>query len=366
MYTEKQLVRVARRENNTKRTYLVVNRLQAKHIPAVPCETLAMFDELAEMVGREYRDEPLLLIGFAETATAIGARLAVVLDSYYMQTTRESEEGVDYIYFSESHSHATEQKLIRDGLDQMAGKVRRIVFVEDEVTTGNTIMNIIRIIRERYADTFSFSVASLLNGMSDEHMEEYGREGIALHYLVKTDHGDYARRAAACAGDGIYCKKGGEDEALSCQVRALDGGLNARHLVRGSAYAAACESIWEQIRADFEKVGQKKILVLGTEEFMYPAIYVASRFQAEGAEVRCHSTTRSPIEVSREDGYPVHERYELSSMYDRGRTTFLYDIATYDWTVVLTDACGEVGEGVHTLAHALRQCGNERVRWYRC
>ena len=33
MYTEKQLVAVAKRENNTKRNYLVVNRLQGKHVP---------------------------------------------------------------------------------------------------------------------------------------------------------------------------------------------------------------------------------------------------------------------------------------------------------------------------------------------
>lgn len=132
MYKEEDLVCVARRENNTKRSYLVVNRLQAKHIPAKPGRTLELFDQLAQLVKREYGNETLLLIGFAETATAIGARLAVYLNSYYMQTTRETETGVNYIYFSESHSHATEQKLAKDGLDEAVGRVQRIVFVEDE------------------------------------------------------------------------------------------------------------------------------------------------------------------------------------------------------------------------------------------
>ena len=32
-YTQQDLLRVARRVNNTKRSYLLVNPLQAKHIP---------------------------------------------------------------------------------------------------------------------------------------------------------------------------------------------------------------------------------------------------------------------------------------------------------------------------------------------
>ena len=36
MYTECELVRIAKRENNRKRNYLVVNPLQGKHIPVSP------------------------------------------------------------------------------------------------------------------------------------------------------------------------------------------------------------------------------------------------------------------------------------------------------------------------------------------
>ena len=38
MYTEKDLVAIAKRENNKKRNYLVVNRIQAKHVPVAPKE----------------------------------------------------------------------------------------------------------------------------------------------------------------------------------------------------------------------------------------------------------------------------------------------------------------------------------------
>ena len=50
MYKEKQLVGIAKRENNTKRKYLVVNRLQGKHIPVSAKEAFRMFSELAAQV----------------------------------------------------------------------------------------------------------------------------------------------------------------------------------------------------------------------------------------------------------------------------------------------------------------------------
>ena len=39
MYTENEIVAVAGRVNNTKRNYLVVNKLQAKHIPCSGLQT---------------------------------------------------------------------------------------------------------------------------------------------------------------------------------------------------------------------------------------------------------------------------------------------------------------------------------------
>ena len=57
MYTEAELVRIAKRENNTRRKYLVVNRLQGKHIPVSPKEALQMFRSLAELYSL-----PLLIL----------------------------------------------------------------------------------------------------------------------------------------------------------------------------------------------------------------------------------------------------------------------------------------------------------------
>lgn len=101
------------------------------------------------------------MIGFAETATAIGAQAAITLGTKYIQTTREVIPDARYLFFSEAHSHATEQKLVKDDIDRVINDIDRIVFIEDEVTTGNTIMNIIKIITKEYQKKIKFAVASV-------------------------------------------------------------------------------------------------------------------------------------------------------------------------------------------------------------
>lgn len=366
MYREEDLVRIAKRENNTKRKYLVVNRLQGKHIPVSPKEAFAMFDALAELVEDAYSGERLLLVGFAETATAIGAALAVKLDTFYMQTTREKIEGVRYLYFSEAHSHATEQKLIRTDLDQVIDQVDRIIFVEDEVTTGNTILNIIDIIENVYGKKVCFSVASLLNGMNEQARECYEERNIRLHYLVKTNHDSYTKIAESYCGDGIYRSSSTQVPEVEVKTLTVSDYRNARRLNRGGDYLKACGKLWEHIRAGIEIGAGQRFLVLGTEEFMYPALLTAKYIEEKGNFVRCHATTRSPIAVSKEEDYPLHTRYELVSLYDKGRKTFLYDMEQYDKVIIITDSDAEEKEGIYSLVHAVRSCGNQEiyfVRW---
>ena len=393
MYTEAELVRIAKRENNTRRKYLVVNRLQGKHIPVSPKEALQMFRSLAELIKEAYPSERLLMVGFAETATAIGAAVAIECQAAYMQTTREVIDGVDYLYFSESHSHATEQKLVKTDLDKIIGKTDRIVFIEDEVTTGNTILNIVRLIQKTYAQPVSFAVASILNGMNEEALENYKNLKIPVHYLVKTAHDTYTEIAEQYQADGTchICTKPQEKEVEQqkevqqqiemqqtkeaqqpIEVQEISGWINARRLHTADTYKQACEQLWQEIQQNYgytkytkETETGRRILVLGTEEFMYPALYVGAKLEEAGYTVRMHATTRSPIAVSKEEKYPLHTRYELASLYDKNRTTFVYDLAEYEEVLVLTDAQKQETEGWESLQRALTLNQNRQIRGIR-
>lgn len=374
MYTEANLVRVARRENNNKRKYLVVNRLQGKHIPVRPGEALAMFHALADTIRDRYGNEKLLVIGFAETATAVGAAVAAELGADYMQTTREIVPDVSYLYFSEEHSHAAEQKLVKDDIDRVAGTVDRIIFVEDEVTTGKTILNIIRILRAQYTETIQYAVVSILNGMDEMALDIYRAQNIELFWLVKTDHAAYTEIAESYRGDGRYvvCSNDIVQYASEIDIGQCGGirsiqhikanqYMDARRIVNSAEYMRFCESLYQDANRQIDLGGVQSVLVLGTEEYMYPALYAASRFEEQGKDVRFHATTRSPIAVSAEEDYPLHTRYELRSLYDNERTTYIYDLQKYDRVVIFTDAGGDDGEGIGSLMRALRQCGNERI-----
>lgn len=375
MYNETELVRIARRENNTKRTYLVVDPLQGKHVPVSPAKALDLFSDLADEVRDEYGKEALLVVGFAETATAIGAQVAVCLGAKYIQTTRETIPGVEYLFFSEEHSHATEQKLVRTDIDAVIGQIDRILFVEDEVTTGQTILNIISRIEGYCADKIlpdklRFSVLSLLNGMDGAHVARYVRKGIRLHYLCKTDHSRFAERAERYRGDGEYVTY---DSRFACdsgcvssvEEMSVSGYMNARRLVEAPSYEKACGKLWERVKARLLKKEYQNLLVIGTEEFMYPALFIGEKLEQAGKAVKCHATTRSPIVVSTEENYPLHQRYELKSLYDEKRKTFIYDLGSYDKVVIVTDAPGGERAGLFSLLRAVCRENDDVlvVRW---
>ena len=344
-YQQKDLVRIAKRENNTKRSYLVVDPLQGKHVPVEPSKALNLFKSLAEKLQGKYEGERLLLIGFAETATAIGAQAAITLETKYIQTTREVIPDARYLFFSEAHSHATEQKLVKDDIDRVINDIDRIVFIEDEVTTGNTIMNIIKIITKEYQKKIKFAVASLLNGMTEEYLKICA---------IPENH------TQESADIDVQSEKNMREHIIS-----IPGWMNARRFVDAKQYEAACKKLAKTVITETVVKQGERVLVIGTEEFMYPALLTGYEIEKMGCVVRCHSTTRSPIAVSTEEEYPLHCRYELRSLYDPDRKTFIYDLESYDRVIVMTDSALVSLKGLETLTYALRM-KNENItviRW---
>lgn len=137
--------------------------------------------------------------------------------------------------------------------------------------------------------------------------------------------------------------------------------MDARRIVNAAEYIKYCESLYQDIARQMELDSVQNLLVLGTEEYMYPALYTADRFEGQGKNVRFHATTRSPVAVSTENDYPLHTRYELRSLYDSNRTTYIYDLQKYDTVVIITDAEGDIGEGLSSLDRALKLCGNGHI-----
>lgn len=372
MFEIEQLVNLAKRENNSKRSYIYVNPLQGKHIPVNPRRTKEMCKALADEVEKRYSNEKMFIIGFAETATAIASYVASYLDNaiYFENTTREEEiKGDEYLYFTESHSHATEQKLNAKWFDDYLFMVDRIVFVEDEVTTGNTIFKLIREINTKYPKkAIKYSIASVLNSMSDDRIQELSKQGIDCIYLQKIPF-EYRKEVIDtyeekdvymlnCAGDSynklleIYQITADINPRITCKID--DYIMQVNHF---------CAYVYEN---EFRNKVMNEVLIIGTEEFMYPAIELAGYLQERGVckEVKTHSTTRSPIMAYNVEDYPLHNRYKLISVYDDERITYIYNLKKYDKVVVVTDSKLASHKGLGSLLSALEKVGNNDISVY--
>ena len=368
-YETFELIRPAKRENNPKRSYLLVNPIQAKHIPAPPRKTYALMEQLGRMLVERYRGERCAVIGFAETATAISGVVAECFDpdTLYLHTTREPVSNMkNLVSFEEEHSHATEQKLYCCDGGGPLREAERIIFVEDEITTGKTILNFIDALRGNgcVSEGTGFAVASLVNSMDGERLDRYRSLGIDLNYLLRIE-GDFENLAfdesELPSGKGTPA-----EEAAVPAVTLLGGRHDPRTGVRAGEYRAASAQFARESAALLAEGGDPsgRILVLGAEEFMYPAVLaalaVSERFP--DCEVRVHATTRSPIVPHNNPNYPIRNRAMLESFYEAGRTTYVYNLGPYDRALVVCDGLDSRSRGPEELVRELAAWGCRDVR----
>jgi adenine/guanine phosphoribosyltransferase-like PRPP-binding protein len=352
-YGEKRLVGMAKRRNNAKRPFLIVNRMQGKHVPVYPLEALSYFSQLGRLAAESCeRGERVLVVGFAETATAVGAAVALeVAGSVYCHTTREYMGGrIPTVEFLEEHSHATDHALHIKELDRFD----RIIFVDDEVTTGRTIVNFIHAIRSRglVKPGVKFTVAALIFG-ADAKISPSG-ERISLAYLTRIDSSKIVAPDIQPAPARV--SNSGASETERIEVTGLP---DPREGLVSENYRRACGRFAAEAAGRLRLEGEN-ILVLGTEEFMYPSMYLGSILREQGRRAWCHATTRSPIEAFDADGYPIKSQWHLPSLYDSLRQTYVYNLRGYDSVVIATDAPRNDGSERQILG-ALEALGNTRT-----
>ena len=356
-YTKETTLRVAKRYRNAKRAYLLVNPLQAKHMPVSPTEALTMMRTLGEGLQQEFPGARLVL-GFAETATALGAAVASRLgpDCAFLTTTREAGEGSGWVHFLEEHSHAAEQKLWGGDLDALLQKTDTVLFVDDEISTGKTLRNMVAQLTRRWPalGEKTLVAASLLNRVTPEQEEALADAGITCRCLVRLPQEDHTAQVADWT---VTEAPPAVPQNLSFRQETLpgEGLLDPRKTLRIGAYDSSCQAVAEAMLSHtlgpVETLG--KTLVLGTEECMYPALILGERLERLGAEVCCHATTRSPIGLCDAPGYPIRSGWKLPSFYEEERTTYVYNLREYDTVIVLSDTKKTDLRAIQALASVL-------------
>ncbi|WP_371580637.1 phosphoribosyltransferase domain-containing protein [Streptomyces sp. NBC_01314] len=315
---------------NPKRAHLLVSNVLGKHVPQSPAVVhghgFALGRRVRELLGAAGARTAVVL-GYAETATGLGHSVADgVGEAPYLHSTRRPVEGVHQAGgFEESHSHATSHLLLPEDPRLLAGR-GPLVLVDDEFSTGNTVLNTIRALHERYPRRRYVVVALVdMRSAADQgRLAEFAREIGARVDLVAAAKGtvrlpegvlekgqalvaEYEAVSTAPAGKGGTSQVTPVD--LGWPAGVPDGG---RHGFT-PAHRARLESALPAMAARLAEAlppGARRVLVLGFEELMYAPLALARELEkmAAGLEIRFSTTTRSPVLAVDDPGYAIRSR----------------------------------------------------------
>ncbi|WP_431995991.1 phosphoribosyltransferase [Streptomyces griseoflavus] len=352
---------------NPKRAHLLVSHVLGKHVPQSPAVVRGHGVELGRRV-RELLGESAqraVVLGYAETATGLGHCVADGLGvAPYLHSTRRPVEGTATAGgFEESHSHATSHLLLPEDPRLLAGE-GPLVLVDDEFSTGNTVLNTVRDLHARYPRT-RYVVVALVDMRSPAdagRLEEFGRGIGARIDLVTVASGTVrlpdgvlekgqelvARHEAAT--DGARSGAGASGPVARVDLGWPDGlpdggrhGFTPAHRARlESALPGMAARLAEALPAH-----ARRVLVLGFEELMYAPLRLAGELErTTRAEVRFSTTTRSPVLAVDDPGYAIRTRLVFPAHDDPADgpgDRYAYNVAGagFDAVVAVVDSAAD-------------------------
>lgn len=336
--------------NNPRRGFLFVSRVLGKHIPVRPSLMRRTHCMLAHKLPEDL-PHPLLCVGMAETATALGqgvfeARSAEAPgEDLYMHTTRYRLGGSDCLTFDESHSHAARHflHLPQDpALRRLFTEARTLVLVDDEISTGNTFAHLAQVVRTQAPHLRRVVVVTLLNWLTPTNRRELSRRFPCPVTFVQLLEGSFRFTPDPAFRFGPAARSEAEPVCRNAQL-SLPGGRRGARAGSLSAVPAFRPRLGLPERSG-------SVLVLGSGEFMYAPFQLALELEEAGYDVWFQATTRSPVLPGGDIGHVL----QFEDNYGEGIDNFLYNVRPGQYDQVL--ACYETTDlpPGHTL---LRQLG---------
>ncbi|MFD5100181.1 phosphoribosyltransferase [Streptomyces albidochromogenes] len=351
---------------NPKRAHLLVSNVLGKHVPQLPSRVygagFALGRRLRELLGDEAAARAVVL-GYAETATGLGHAVADGVGSApYLHSTRRPVEGVATAGgFEESHSHATSHLLLPEDPALLAGE-GPLVLVDDEFSTGNTVLNTVRDLHARYPREWYVIVAlvDMRSARDRERLEEFAREIGARVDLIAMASGtvrlpeDVLAKGQALVSRYDTTPDRAPAGAVTGAVRAEldwpegvpDGGRHGFTPAHRDALEAALPGMADRLAETLPR-GARRVLVLGFEELMYAPLRLATALEERlDAEVRYSTTTRSPVLAVDDPGYAIRTRLVFPAHDDPADgpgTRYAYNVAGagFDAVVAVVDSAAD-------------------------
>ncbi|MFJ9897451.1 phosphoribosyltransferase [Streptomyces sp. NPDC091280] len=355
---------------NPKRAHLLVSNVLGKHVPQSPSivygHGVTLGRRVRELLGPE-ESRRAVVLGYAETATGLGHAVADgIAVAPYLHSTRRPVPGVAPAGgFEESHSHATSHLLLPENPELLSGE-GPLVLVDDEFSTGNTVLNTIRELhgrypRERYVVVALVDMRSAADaGRLDEFAAELGARVdlvAAASGTVRLPDGvlekgqELVARYEAAASDARPAPTGPHPGRVDLRWphNLPDGGRHGftpHHRIRlEAALPAMAARLAEALPEDAHRVH-----VLGFEELMYAPLRLARELeQIVDADVTYSTTTRSPVLAVDDPGYAIRTRIVFPAHDDPADgpgDRYAYNIAGagFDAVVAVVDSHGDTPE----------------------
>lgn len=355
---------------NPKRAHLLVSQVLGKHVPQSPATVYAAGYGLGERVRALLGEDgaaAAVVLGYAETATGLGHCVADGLGpGPYLHSTRRPVPGVRPAGgFEEAHSHATSHLLLPEDPRLLAGS-GPLVLVDDEFSTGNTVLNTIRDLHARHPRAHYVVVAlvDMRSPADRDRLTAFAAEIGARVDLIALASGTVSLPEGVLAkGQALVEEYESHAEAqaghtgqpvtrvdLNWPAGVPDGGRHGFTAAHRAALEAALPDLAGRLTAALGD-GPGRVLVLGNEELMYAPLRLAKALEEAGAarEVRFSTTTRSPVLAVDDPGYAIRTRLVFPAHDDPADgpgDRYAYNVAGagFDAVVAVVDSAGDTPE----------------------
>lgn len=363
----RELVGIALRRN-PRRAHLLVSTVLGKHIPTAPQIVHERGLALGSRVGSllEAGGHRPLVLGYAETATALGHCVAEQLRARYLHSTRRTVAGIEPITaFEETHSHATSHLLVPEDPALLRG-TEPLVLVDDELSTGRTALNTIEGLHA-LSPRSHYVIASLVDVRDADQRARLDAAAARIGTRIDTvalgsgsirwPEGFPEQAARFVAGRSpSSAPVAGPSSAgdrpipvIDWPAQVRDGGRHGYTPADVAAARMAAATVSARI---CQRLAGERVLVLGFEELMYAPLQVALALPAT-VQVRFSSTTRSPVLPVDEPGYPIRTQLCFpchDGQPDGSPERFAYNVAPsggaagYTDIVLVVDDLGDTAQ----------------------
>lgn len=281
-----------------------------------------------------------VFIGMAETATGLGhAVFQHFEDAAYIHTTRETINGLTPSFvFEEEHSHATSHIVYAP--EGMLEEAETIVLIDDEISTGNTLINLIQALDNQFPGK-TYKSLSILDWRSKEQQKKTA--DLAAERSIQIDvlslmKGEFKLHYSKSPDETPIDYLAGNDavplqEIVKADPLPYESATGQHYLAltgRFSLTSTEHDQIgrWaEQTANGVHAEAGEKALVIGIGENMYLPLRFAYAL-SENALVQ--TATRSPIFASDAEGYPIKEKVKFRLPDAEGVDQFLYNLKQLD------------------------------------